>query len=71
MSDGDGVALEFVCPTCLRSILGNDLQPIPRCPRCGTRMAPDDATDDDATVSARPPRRQRVLAGKRAKSAVG
>ena len=35
-------AVEFVCSTCLHSQMGNDMQPIPRCPRCKVRMVPDD-----------------------------
>jgi hypothetical protein len=45
MSDAIGekpLMVEFCCDRCLYCIKGNDLQPIPRCPRCKTRMTPDD-----------------------------
>lgn len=37
-------SLEFVCDRCLHAQKGNDMQPIPRCPRCGIKLTPDDLT---------------------------
>ena len=34
--------LEYVCATCLFSVMGTDVMPIPWCPRCGIRLTPDD-----------------------------
>ena len=52
LDDGRPRQLEFVCERCLASVMGTDLDPVPRCPRGHGRMTPD--SDERAARYVRP-----------------